>query len=531
MVEGRSSHRFHPNPGPQTDAYECPADELYYGGAAGSGKTRLLIGLAATRHRLSIIFRREYPQLREVIAQSKEALSDVGRFNQNELLWQLSDGRTIELGAVQHKDDWRKYQGRPHDLVCFDELPDFLESQYDALVSWLRGPEGQRKRVVGAGNPPTTAEGMWVIKRWAPWLSEQHGRPAASGELRYFARVGERNADVEVDDASPIPWHGELVIPRSRTFIRGRLSDTPQLGSDYLQRLLAQPEPLRSRLLYGDFRIGRDDPSNQVIPTDWVRAAQRRWQERGPREFGPISAIGVDVSRGGIDQAVIATRHAEWYAPLDCIPGEQTTEASRITRVILALLSAEQKGSRPLLVVDADGNGAGVIELLWQHRDAESRPLNVYGFRAAGTAAVLGTKVTDRSGYMTFSTWRSYMWWHMRELLDPERDIPIQLPDDPALLADLTAPRWEPKTNGIQIETKVEIRKRLGRSTDRGDAVCMASVDVTPEGPAQIPVSTTTQQRSQEQMVDGRHPRGLVEQMRVSAMQGVKAEWPNRFSQ
>jgi hypothetical protein len=47
------------------------------------------------------------------------------------------------------------------------------------------------------------------------------------------------------------------------------------------------------------------------------------------------------------------------------------------------------------------------------------------------------------------------------------------LPDDPELLADLAAPRFEVRTGGVLIESKDEIRKRLGRSTNKGDAVVM----------------------------------------------------------
>ena len=35
-----------PNPGPQTQAFLCEADELFYGGEAGGGKTDLGIGLS-----------------------------------------------------------------------------------------------------------------------------------------------------------------------------------------------------------------------------------------------------------------------------------------------------------------------------------------------------------------------------------------------------------------------------------------------------------------------------------------------------
>lgn len=48
------------------------------------------------------------------------------------------------------------------------------------------------------------------------------------------------------------------------------------------------------------------------------------------------------------------------------------------------------------------------------------------------------------------------------------------MPPDDELLADLAAPRFEVRTSGILIEPKEEIRKRLGRSTNKGDAVVMA---------------------------------------------------------
>ena len=59
--------------------------------------------------------------------------------------------------------------------------------------------------------------------------------------------------------------------------------------------------------------------------------------------------------------------------------------------------------------------------------------------------------------------------------MNPDREggSEIALPDDPELLADLTAPTFEVRTGGILIESKEEIRKRLGRITNKGDAVVM----------------------------------------------------------
>ena len=71
---------------------------------------------------------------------------------------------------------------------------------------------------------------------------------------------------------------------------------------------------------------------------------------------------------------------------------------------------------------------------------------------------------------------RSQVIWQFREALDPNQDggSPIALPNDQALMADLTAPTFEVGSRGIKVETKEEIVRRLGRSPDRGDAAVMA---------------------------------------------------------
>jgi len=48
------------------------------------------------------------------------------------------------------------------------------------------------------------------------------------------------------------------------------------------------------------------------------------------------------------------------------------------------------------------------------------------------------------------------------------------LPPDKELLADLCAPRYRVTAAGIQIEAKEEIKERIGRSPDVGEAVMLA---------------------------------------------------------
>jgi hypothetical protein len=77
---------------------------------------------------------------------------------------------------------------------------------------------------------------------------------------------------------------------------------------------------------------------------------------------------------------------------------------------------------------------------------------------------------------MPFTNTRSAALWLFREALDPGQPggSPIMLPPDPKLVADLTAPTFKPTGHGIDVESKEKVCARLGRSTDRGDAVMMA---------------------------------------------------------
>ena len=65
-------------------------------------------------------------------------------------------------------------------------------------------------------------------------------------------------------------------------------------------------------------------------------------------------------------------------------------------------------------------------------------------------------------------------------MLDPDSDEEqIALPPNPQLKMDLTAPQYHNTLGGITIESKDDVRKRLKRSTDMGDACVMAFADIS----------------------------------------------------
>lgn len=456
-----------PQRGPQLAAYLSAADELFYGGSAGGGKSDLLLGLAFTAHRRSIIYRREFPQLRGLIDRGNEILRPIGGralYNTQAKVWRLPDGRILELGGVQYDDDWEKHQGIPHDLKAFDEGTQFNRAIVETLSIWNRtdDPE-QRTRVVMTGNPPLTVEGEWVIDDFAPWLDEAHANPARPGELRYFVRLD--GVDTEVPDSTPVLHKGEYLRPRSRTFIPARVSDNAFLArTGYAESLQGLPDELRERFLGGKFKRAAGDQEYQVIPTAWVRAAMDRWREyeqrHGSTPPSALSQVGVDVAAGGDDETVFSARYGQWFAPLKVYKGVQTPDGRATAQKFMqANLSA---GNVPVLV---DIIGIGM--------DAYGRIKDIHTNTQAFNASEAATG-KDSTGKLEFRNRRAEAWWGMREALHPETGDGLMLPPDDMLRRELCAPTWKLTPGGVLVESKDDIKKRLRRSTNYADAVIQA---------------------------------------------------------
>lgn len=455
-VEATKEMVWVPNPGPQTESFFCEADELFYGGSAGGGKSDLMIGLSLTAHSKSLILRRTNKEASKLFERYRDILGHRDGWNGQDMVWRLPDGRVVDIGGCQLEDDKQKYKGTPHDLIGFDEVSDFTETQYTFITIWNRSANpDQRCRVVAAGNPPTRPEGYWVIKYWAPWLDPTHHNPAKPGELRWFLG-GE-----EVDGPGPHNVDGKMVRARSRTFIPAKLEDNPDLAATNYDSVLAGlPEALRLAYREGRFDIEAEDDHWQAIPTAWVRAAQARWTPQAPVGV-PQCAIGADVAQGGSDKTVLAVRHDGWFAPLLSVPGSQTPVGSDVAGLILS-----KRRDNAMVIIDVGGGwGADAYGHL---RENQIEAVPYMGVKAAVTRTI--------EGQLRFANVRTEAYWRLREALNPDQPggSPIMLPDDRELLADLTAPKYSPVPGGIALEPKDQLVKRIGRSPDRGDAVVMA---------------------------------------------------------
>jgi hypothetical protein len=242
--------------------------------------------------------------------------------------------------------------------------------------------------------------------------------------------------------------------------------------------LWGDTSPIYRNRVLGDFA---EDHTDGVIPLAWVEAAMARWDSIAPRGERRVraTAIGVDIAAGGVDRNVYAVLMDT--ESLSIVTEVRRKPYSQNTRVTLAEVRglADVTG-RPPIVIDAIGLGSPLVDEL---REA------CYDVRAFDASA--GTTASDRSGEMRFANLRAAAWWTLRERLDPNsRHPPVVLPPDDHLIGDLTAPRWERRTHGLIIESKKDIRKRLGRSTDVGDAIVHAfALNLLTPKTIEVPVS------------------------------------------
>jgi hypothetical protein len=317
------------------------------------------------------------------------------------------------------------------------------------------------------GNPPTTPEGEWIVQYFAPWLDEKHPNPAQPGELRWFAMLD--GESVEVDGPEPVRHHGETIQPLSRTFIPAYLHDNPfYAGTPYESVLQGMENVLKQKFLYGKFNVKTPDNPWQAIPTAWVEAAQERWRQ-GQRPEAALRCSGFDVSRGGDDDSVLARLYHEWFE-LDVWAGKEVPDGPTAADLVI---NATLIDAPAPFFVDVIGVGSSAYDSLKAHENVTAIPVNV----------AESSHEMDETGKFPFANLRAQLVWQFREALNPNSDHAIALPPERRVKVDLCAPHFKITKSGIQIESKDDVKKRLGFSPDYGDAILLAWYGATHSGP------------------------------------------------
>ncbi|HEX2864275.1 MAG TPA: hypothetical protein VHN99_06880, partial [Deinococcales bacterium] len=171
----------------------------------------------------------------------------------------------------------------------------------------------------------------------------------------------------------------------------------------------------------------------------------------------------VDVARGGRDKTVLAPRWGTFVGHLITAPGKSTPDGPAVAALVM-----NHAGPHTLVNVDVIGVGTSPYDHL-KTTHPKTEAIN----------GAEGSDARDRTGELAFANKRAELYWRLREALDPTTGQNLALPPDLELLEDLAAPTWRLTARGIQIEAKDDIKKRLDRSPDKGDALVYALAEPT----------------------------------------------------
>lgn len=334
-----------------------PADIAIAGGANGGGKTWGLLAEAA-RHLTNrwfgaVIFRRVTTQIRNqggLWDESMKLYPLLGGVPKEAVLeWDFPAGSRIKFAHMEHEKNRLDWDGAQIPLIGFDQLEQFLESQFWHMLSRNRSTSGVKPYVRATANPvPEDDEvGGWLNKLLAWWIDQDTGYaiPERSGKIRWFLRWNDKLewGDTRDEVLARFPGAGFNDV-KSLTFIPSKLSDNAILNAldpGYGGMLRALPLIERERRLEGNWKIRAS--AGLVFDRAWFGSLPvapaasefdkivRYWDKAGTQDGGKYTA-GVLMGRmpTGI-KVILDVRRGQWSAYNRETAIKQTAEADRLT--------------------------------------------------------------------------------------------------------------------------------------------------------------------------------------------------------
>ena len=217
------------------------APEVLYGGAAGGGKSIVLL-MAALQYvedpdYSAIIFRRTYPELTKpgcLIEVAKDWLMNTdATWNEQQKTWRFPSGAVLTFSHMEHEINKYDHKGAEYHFIGFDELTQFTETQYTYISS--------RRRKKAASPLP--------LRQWCTSNPDGEGHTWVK---QYF-----------IED-SPQKQYGQ------RKFISAKLTDNPYLDRESYIETLSNLDPVtRRQLLDGDWDVF----TTYMFKPQWLRGS------------------------------------------------------------------------------------------------------------------------------------------------------------------------------------------------------------------------------------------------------------------
>lgn len=232
---------------------------------------------------------------------------------------------------------------------------------------------------------------------------------------------------------------------------------TPKWVSDRLRSWGAESALFQAKVL-GKFP---EDEQFTVIPVYmWNKAKEKEgWPE--VEDISQVK-IGIDVARFGSDESVLAMIIDNKLVEIKTVRKMDTTEVAEWVDSIVRKNFNHLKDWKEVKInVDVIGVGSGVADQLRNSKGYEN---------------VRDLKVSEKAKKPNkFMNKRAEMYWNTREGLNDGR-LKIGVHSE-ELENQITSIKYEFRNGKMKVEPKEQIRKRMGESPDKADAVCMADYD------------------------------------------------------
>ena len=304
----------------QALALECAAFELFFGGAAGGGKSDfLLLDFYAgvneyKKHWRGILFRRTYDELEELHLRAQQIYLPLGAKLVNKGRdYLFPNGALIKFRYLELDKHVQRYQGHQYTWVGFDELGNYpTDYVWRYMIIRCRSAHGVPCYMRGSGNPGGVGH-AWIKTRFVDGYEPYkiHNTVESSGAGSY---------------------------PITRCFIPSTLEDNPTLmknDPNYENRLKLLPTALYRAMRNGDWDIFAGQVFDEfrrnkhvikpfaLEPGVWKKFYSFDWGYSKPFSLG----------KWAVDSEGRMVRYGEWYG---CEKGEVDVGVKMSTSEIAA---------------------------------------------------------------------------------------------------------------------------------------------------------------------------------------------------
>jgi hypothetical protein len=291
-----------PQPGAQSLALSCPANEILFEGTRGSSKTatqlmrfRRLVGIGYGEFWRGVIFDLEYKNLADIIAQSKKLynkFNDGARFlaSNSELRWVWPTGEELMFRYAKSEDDYWAYHGSELPFIGYNELTKRADDKfYLSMFSCMRSSFRPKDYPLPDGSllPKIPLECFSTTNPFGAghnWIKKRFIDPVPRGTIQ------REKMTIDLDDGND-PEEVEL----TRVAIHGSWKENKYLDKTYIAYLLSIKDPSkRAAWVDGDWTVNSGGRFNWIwqesehvvpsfdIPQTWAVDRAHDWGESKP---------------------------------------------------------------------------------------------------------------------------------------------------------------------------------------------------------------------------------------------------------